>query len=165
MCRCRGRVDVPGFFVSRIARRWPTFVATTWTGRLLAQRLLNASSLDDPRKGTLGDHYYDGAYNPQPHGLPLHVHSIPATQENAAMTMNDLSAALHNFSSRASTPVASVCCCGRNDCESLLEWQETRARLEKGLVLSAVYLLISVILVYRQFTTYFRSRLRTVSSP
>ncbi len=53
------------------------------------------------------------------------------------MTINDLTAALHNFSSRASTPVASICCCGHNDCESLLEWQETRARLERELVLSA----------------------------
>jgi len=53
------------------------------------------------------------------------------------MTINDLTAALHNFSSRASTPVALMCCCGRNDCESLLEWQEARARLEKELILSA----------------------------
>jgi len=53
------------------------------------------------------------------------------------MTIDDLTAALHNFSSRASTPVSLMCCCGRNDCECLLEWQEVRSRLEKELILSA----------------------------
>ena len=66
------------------------------------------------------------------------------------MTINDLTAALQNLSSRASTPVASVCCCGRNNCESLLEWQETRARLEKELGLSAGWLAISIIYVYKR---------------
>ena len=102
---------------------------------------------------------------PQPHGLPLHVHSIPSNPGSASMTINDLTAALQDLSSRASTPVASVCYCGRNNCESLLEWEETRARLEKELVLSAGWLVISIIFVYNRLIVYFRGRPRTASSP
>ena len=81
------------------------------------------------------------------------------------MNMNDLTATPHKFSSRASTPVASMYYCGRNDCESLLEWQETHARLEKELILSADSLVISAILVYKSLQSICRGRPRTASSP
>ena len=62
--------------------RWAglTYVCgTTWTGRLLAQRLLNAGSLDDTCRGILGDHYYDGAHNT--HNLTaFHPMSTPSQQ-------------------------------------------------------------------------------------
>ncbi|KAF8497341.1 hypothetical protein JB92DRAFT_3125710 [Gautieria morchelliformis] len=55
----------------------------------------------------------------------------------AATTIDDLTAALSNFS-RAPTPdPAIICCCRRDDCESSCSWASFRAKLESRLVLSA----------------------------
>ncbi|KAF8626714.1 hypothetical protein AX17_006481 [Amanita inopinata Kibby_2008] len=74
--------------------------------------------------------------------------SRPATPESpltgslyqAALTIEDLTSALADFSHRVPSPdppVRLTCCCGKEDCENLGNWIAVKARLESRLRLSA----------------------------
>lgn len=51
--------------------------------------------------------------------------------------MDDLTRALHKFSTRSPPPVKLQCCCGREDCPMFAQWQQHRTKLEDELMLSA----------------------------
>ena len=55
----------------------------------------------------------------------------------AAHAIDDLTSALHNFSTRSPPPFKLQCCCGREDCAMFLQWQQVRAKLQNDLMLSA----------------------------
>ena len=55
----------------------------------------------------------------------------------AAHAIDDLTSALHNFSTRSPPPFKLQCCCGREDCAMFLQWQQVRAKAENELMLSA----------------------------
>ncbi|KAG5638081.1 hypothetical protein H0H81_001931 [Sphagnurus paluster] len=60
--------------------------------------------------------------------------------KHASSTIDDLTVALANFS-RVPSPeplsASVVCCCGKEDCESVRSWLELKSRLESRLILSA----------------------------
>ena len=51
--------------------------------------------------------------------------------------MDDLTSALHEFSTRSPPPFKLQCCCGREDCPMFVQWLQLRAKLENDLMLSA----------------------------
>ncbi|KAI0089248.1 hypothetical protein BDY19DRAFT_944884 [Irpex rosettiformis] len=63
----------------------------------------------------------------------------PSSLRKANATIDDLTAALANFSHGASLEPEGVttCCCGKHDCENSLCWAAYKAKLEDRLVLSA----------------------------
>lgn len=55
----------------------------------------------------------------------------------AAHAMDNLTSALHEFSTRSPPPFKLQCCCGREDCTMFVQWQQLRTKLENDLTLSA----------------------------
>ena len=51
--------------------------------------------------------------------------------------MDNLTSALHEFSTRSPPPFKLQCCCGREDCSMFVQWQQLRSKLENDLTLSA----------------------------
>ena len=63
----------------------------------------------------------------------------PSSLRKATATIDDLTAALSNFS-RVPSPEplnAALCCCGWEDCESSKAWSALKSKLENRLILSA----------------------------
>jgi len=58
---------------------------------------------------------------------------------HATTTIDDLTAALTNFSRVPSpeAPSTLTCCCGKEDCENMVSWLAMKSRLESRLILSA----------------------------
>lgn len=63
----------------------------------------------------------------------------PSSLRKATSTIDDLTAALSNFNRVPSPepPDATICCCGREDCESSRAWSALKNKLENRLILSA----------------------------
>ncbi|EKM59989.1 uncharacterized protein PHACADRAFT_115381 [Phanerochaete carnosa HHB-10118-sp] len=63
----------------------------------------------------------------------------PSSLRKATTAIDDLTAALSNFNRVPSPepPNATVCCCGREDCESSKAWWALKNKLENRLILSA----------------------------
>jgi hypothetical protein len=59
--------------------------------------------------------------------------------QDASATVDDLTAALANFSRVPSPelPALLICCCGKDDCENKQAWMDYKAKLEGRLILSA----------------------------
>src|SRR5258706_12795510 len=55
----------------------------------------------------------------------------------AARAIDDLTSALHEFSTRSPPPSKLQCCCGREDCPKFVQWLQLRGKLENDLMLSA----------------------------
>ena len=71
---------------------------------------------------------------------PATPDSLAGCLYSATPTIEDLTAALAEFSQRVPSPdlpLRLTCCCGKDGCENLSSWLETKGRLETRLRLSA----------------------------